>query len=205
MSQIFFYSFHLVLLFSFVNFFFFFSILNRLRQAVLSCPEALPNFSHVQEVFDYEVILKYALHGSTAEIPYERFKALLRGSTLSQSLDSDGIVCFKTVFPVASRSSLHVPSSVKLPYPFLAKNINCIIDYLPTSGPAIFSMETCVERLILITGSFSRQLCGLNVVEPTKATLAFAAKRINRLKSNAVAHSAVFEGNMLDVGQVSNF
>lgn len=105
-------------------------------------------------------------------------------------------------FPRADRDVLNVPKFVKLPYPFLAGNIKTIIHYLG-ANPVDFTTDMCIERAMLIAGSFARQMCGLQAKHPTKAASTFNSKTLGLLtvKERNVP-CAMFENNHVTVEQV---
>jgi len=128
---------------------------------------------------------------------------MLVKNTVGESVDANGVVRFKdiTQFGIANKCDLYVPTYVKLPYPFLASNINTIVDHL-SNDTAEFEMSKCIERLFLLTGYFSRTLCGLKNVVPSNAKAAFTVARLTLLKDPYVPFRAVFDENTVSITDV---
>lgn len=193
-----------VLLTFFLTIFFnnYFRYVKLLTEAIETFPEALPCLKNVQDIYDYENIIRFIMYGSLKKVGYCRFLTQLSHHSIGASTNDKGIVVFKRLFPPATKRELYVPEYVKLPYPFLASNINAIIDYLP-SDPVPFSIEKCIEKFMLLAGYFSQQMCGLEVVRPTKSTFVFSSKQLDKLKGDSVLFRPELDDNQLTVQQVS--
>lgn len=63
-------------------------------------------------------------------------------------------------------------------------------------------MDNCIDRLMLIVGSFSRKMCGFNVGEPRKSTNVFCIETLSRLRDKELTYNAIFENNYVTVEQV---
>lgn len=187
------------------NFFFiiYFRYLKLLTEAIETFPEALPSLKNVQDVYDYENVVRFIMYGSLKKVGYCRFLTQLLHRSIEASTNDRGVVVFKRLFPPATKKELYVPDHVKLPYPFLASIINKIIDYLSIDPVPSFSMEKCIERFMLLAGCFSRQMCGLGVADPTKSTVVFSSKQLDNLKGDSLLYKAVLDENYLTVQQVS--
>jgi len=172
----------------------------------LDCPEAMPNLHAVQRIFDCETIVAYIMYGNTNKLSYARLKSLLLNGSIGRSVDVAGIVRFKMyeLFPKARRSDLHVPEHVHLPYPFLSRNINNIIDFLSDEPRVIINNEKIVEKIVLLAGSFSRMMCGLKIEQPRLAASAFSSSRIEKLIDKSLPYRAVFESNTVAFTDVSS-
>jgi len=166
----------------------------------------MPNLRSVQLVFDCETVVSYIMYGNTKRVSYARFKLLLLHGSVSASVDATGIVHFKRYeeFPKAKRTDLHVPEHVQLPYAFLSRNINNIIDYLSDENRVVITTEKIVDMIVLLTGSFSRIMCGLKVEQPRLAASAFSSTRIEKLKDPSLPFMAVFETNTVPFNDVSS-
>lgn len=165
------------------------------------------------------------MFGTTAKLNYEHLKGMLVNATIGSSVES-GVVKFKRVFPPTTMSTLQVlrndhfyylflivfvffnytfifliTANVKLQYPFLTGNINTIIKNISMS-PMPFTMNKCIERLMIIVGTYSRQMCGFGIGEPTKSTTVFSTKTLARVKNDNVVYNAIFENNYISVEQV---
>lgn len=166
----------------------------------------MPNLHAVQRIFDCETIVSYVMYGNTNRLSYARLKCLLLNGSIGRSVDVVGMVYFKKYdqFPKARRSDLHVPEHVHLPYPFLSRNINNIIDFLSDDSHRVVNTEKIVEKIVLLAGSFSRIMCGLKIEQPRLAASAFSSSRIEELKDQSLPFQAVFETNMVSFTDVSS-
>lgn len=150
-------------------------------------------------------IVSYIMFGNTNRLSYARFKLLLSYRSIGGSVDAIGMVQFKkhSNFPKARRSDLYVPEHMHMPYPFLKTNINNIIDFLSDDSSAVITAEKIVEKIMLLTGSFSRLMCGLKIEQPRLAESAFSSSRIEHLEDPSSPFMAVFETNTLLLIDVS--
>jgi len=157
---------------------------NDLKHCITKCPEALPSVQDIKCIAYLESIVKYIMFGTTAQLNYEHLKGMLVNATIGSSVES-GVVRFKRVFPPTTMSTLQVLPNVKLPYPFLAGNINTVIKHISLT-PVPFQMNKCIEKIMIIVGTYSRQMCGFGVGEPTKSTTVFSSKTLARVKNDNV-------------------
>jgi len=195
-----------------------------LKHCITKCPEALPSVQDIKCIAYLESIVKYIVFGTTAQLNYEHLKGMLVNATIGGSVEN-GVVRFKRVFRLAYLTLqvlrndhfyylflivfvffnytfiFLITANVKLPYTFLSGNINTIIKNISMS-PMPFTMNKCIERLMIIVGTYSRQMCGFGIGEPTKSTTVFSTKTLARVKSDNVVYNAIFENNYISVEQV---
>jgi len=176
-----------------------------LRQAIESCEDTMTSLISIQRIHDNETIMHFLMNGTAENLNYGRFKQLLANQTVKNSIDDRGVVQFRDVahVPNATRAELYVSKYIQLPYPWLANNVNIIVDYiLQDSRP--FNIGDCVTRLVLLTAAFSRQYCGLTKVSPKNARVAFSSERICRLRDPSRLYRAKIETNTVSMHDVCN-
>lgn len=113
-------------------------------------------------------------------------KKLLLYSSIGGSVDATGMVQFKKYLRGIPKTPKIRPPRTgtrkpTLPFPEKQHQPN-IIDALSDDSSSAVTIEKIVEKIMLLTGSFSRLLCGLKIEQPRLAESAFSSTQIERLE-----------------------